>query len=396
MADDTKTGTDGRDILDGGSGDDNLDGGGGIDALFGGSGDDTLTGGGAIDFLLGGDGADTIYGGEGGDWIRGGSGADTIYGGEGGDTILGDDGNDTIYGGEGDDTIIDGGGDDTLTGGTGEDTFGFLPGHGNDTITDFDTANDQIDLSQFTMAITWAQLSAKITTVTDPDDVNVVTGVQIDLSEFGGGTITLEGITATSTLTAEMFCLPECDSPLDELLVESPVTGDEYGNFYLGDARGGTYTTLGGADNVFAEEGDDTIYGGAGDDWLVGGEGADTIEGGADADWIDGGEGDDTLKGDAGEDKIDGGEGDDTITGGAGADRFVFNSGDGNDTITDFENGTDTIDLSAITAITGFSDLTITQVGDDTRIDLGEDVGEITLEDFTATDLDATDFDFSM
>jgi hypothetical protein len=29
-------------------------------------------------------------------------------------------------------------------------------------------------------------------------------------------------------------------------------------------------------------------------------------------------------------------------------------------------------------------------------IDLGDNVGQITLEDFTSTDLDATDFDFSM
>ena len=50
-------------------------------------------------------------------------------------------------------------------------------------------------------------------------------------------------------------------------------------------------------------------------------------------------------------------------------------AGDGSDTITDFENGTDTIDLSAITSITGFSDLTITQVGDDTNIDLGDRSG---------------------
>ena len=333
MTDDTRTGGARTDIFDGADGDDNLDGGEGVDFLFGGSGDDTLTGGGGRDFLLG------------------------------------------------------GGEVDTLTGGTGEDTFAFLPGHGSDTITDFDTSDDQIDLSQFTMAITFTQLQAKMSTVTDPNDGNVVTGVQIDLSDFGGGTITLEGITATSDLTADMFCLPDCDSPVDDILVESPVTGDENRNFYLGDTGDGTFTTLGGDDIVFSEEGDDTIYGGEGDDWLVGGEGADTIEGGADDDRIYGGEGADTITG---------GTGDDTLTGGAGEDTFVFSSGDGNDTVTDFENGTDTIDLSAITAITGFSDLTITQEGDDTKIDLGENVGEIILEDFTSTNLDATDFDFSM
>ena len=251
-----------------------------------------------------------------------------------------------------------------------------------------------------------------MSTVTDPDETTTVTGVQIDLSDFGGGTITLEGITSTSELTENMFCLPDCDSLLDDLLVENPVTGDDNINFIIGSEGDGTFTTLGGKDIVFSEEGDDTIYGGEGDDWLVGGEGADTIEGGEGDDLLVGDEGDDVLKGDAGEDYIYGGAGADTIEGGAGvdtleggagddwlgggegADTFVFNSGDGSDTITDFEDGTDTIDLSAISSITGFSDLTITQEGDDTKIDLGEDVGEVILQDFTATDLDATDFDF--
>ena len=347
---------------------------------------------------------------------------------------MADAGNDTVDAGAGDDTIIDGGGDDTLTGGTGADTFAFLPGHGNDTITDFDIDNDEIDLSQFTREIIWEQLSAKITTVMDPNFVDEITGVKIDLTDFGGGTITLDGVTDTSTLTAEMFCLPDSDSPLDGILVESPITGDENGNYILGNTGAETFTTLGGNDVVFAEEGDDAIYGGAGDDWLVGGEGADTIEGGADGDRLYGGEGDDILKGDAGEDIIDGGAGkdtldggtgddtieggagkdaiyggagDDTITGGAGddcqlnggsgADTFVFGSGDGKDTIQDFENGTDTIDLSAISSIQGFSDLTITQVDDLTKIDLSSHGGgEIYLEGFTSTDLDATDFDFSM
>ena len=85
---------------------------------------------------------------------------------------LGDAGDDTVDGGAGDDLIIDGGGDDTLTGGSGEDTFSFLPGHGDDTITDFDTANDEIDLSQFSMAITFTELQGKMSTVTDPNDVN--------------------------------------------------------------------------------------------------------------------------------------------------------------------------------------------------------------------------------
>ena len=194
MTDETRTGGDGGDRMRGGAGADNLSGGDGVDVILGGGGNDI------------------IDGGDGGDWIRGGTGDDTIKGGDGDDVILGDAGNDTVDGGAGDDLIIDGGGNDTLTGRDGEDTFSFLDGHGDDTITDFDTTNDEIDLSQFSMAITFTELQGKMSTVMDPSDVTVVTGVKIDLTDFGGGTITLEGVTATTDLTAEMFCLPDCDS----------------------------------------------------------------------------------------------------------------------------------------------------------------------------------------
>ena len=68
--------------------------------------------------------------------------------------------------------------------------------------------------------------------------------------------------------------------------------------------------------------------------------------------------------------------------GGAGADTFVFQAGHGTDTILDFTDGDDTIDLSALTGITAFSDLT-SQGG-----------GTIRLDDTAVTDLDANDFTF--
>ncbi len=70
------------------------------------------------------------------------------------------------------------------------------------------------------------------------------------------------------------------------------------------------------------------------------------------------GRNDDVIDGGGGDDTIAGGIGSDTITGGTGNDTFVFNAGDGNDTITDFGAGStnandgdntnnDFIDLSA-------------------------------------------------
>jgi len=95
----------------------------------------------------------------------------------------------------------------------------------------------------------------------------------------------------------------------------------------------------------------------------------------------------------SGDDTITGLGGDDTLTGGEGADTFVFESGHGADTIADFSDGEDTIDLSAFTGITGFSDLTVTQSGNNTVITVPGG-GTVTLQDFTSTDLDETDFAF--
>ena len=107
---------------------------------------------------------------------------------------------------------------------------------GNDTITDFDTANDKIYLRSFSTTVTWDALSDNFTTVTDVN--NVVTGVKIDLSEFGGGTIILEGITSTADLTEDMFVLDQ----------------------------------ITGSDGV-----DDVLRGGNSDDTMTGGTGADTF-----------------------------------------------------------------------------------------------------------------------
>ena len=72
-------------------------------------------------------------------------------------------------------------------------------------------------------------------------------------------------------------------------------------------------------------------------------------------------DGDDTLQGRAG---------DDTLTGGEGDDTFVFAADHGSDTITDFTDGSDMIDLTQISGISGFEDLSISADGDDAVIDL--------------------------
>ena len=85
---------------------------------------------------------------------------------------------------------------------------------------------------------------------------------------------------------------------------------------------------------------------------IVGGAGDDRLDGKAGNDQIFGNFGSDVLIGGAGDDVLEGGLGSDTLIGGAGKDTFVYRlnqTGDlaflGNDTITGFEHGKDTIDV---------------------------------------------------
>ena len=52
------------------------------------------------------------------------------------------------------------------------------------------------------------------------------------------------------------------------------------------------------------------------------------------------------LFGGEGNDKLSGGRGDDQLTGGAGNDVFIFGKNTGSDTIFDFEDNRDKIDIS--------------------------------------------------
>jgi Ca2+-binding RTX toxin-like protein len=63
-------------------------------------------------------------------------------------------GNDTLTGGSVNDIITGGNGNDTLQGNGGADTFKYhFKTAGNDTILDFDTNSDKIDLGGFTALV---------------------------------------------------------------------------------------------------------------------------------------------------------------------------------------------------------------------------------------------------
>ena len=268
------TGTSGNDDVDGdagtvvvdmGAGDDDASStGSGVRVLMGGSGNDTLDSTASeLGVVLGGSGADEItVSGPGSAIVFGGSGNDTIYGptnddngpasfnflyGDAGDDVIyggstamdwiaGGEGNDSIYGGDGFDIIFGGAGDDRLEGGAGSDAFHFAPDHGNDTIGDFDTSEDFILLGGFDRdALTWDALQGAFTEVTDANDDVVAT--VIDLTEWGGGTIRLEGVSLAS-LTEDNFNLGGAYDP-----EEPPFTINNMGRKGAGSISAATGTT---------------------------------------------------------------------------------------------------------------------------------------------------------
>ncbi|WP_437366497.1 M10 family metallopeptidase C-terminal domain-containing protein [Inquilinus limosus] len=115
-----------------------------------------------------------------------------------------------------------------------------------------------------------------------------------------------------------------------------------------GDMPGETWGGEGNRNDTHEGTGEaDTLNGNGGNDHLYGRGGDDVLNGGGDIDM---------LYGDEGADQLCGGSGGDFLSGGSGNDIFVYNdvsdSRPGNsyshDTINDFHQGEDLIDLSAI------------------------------------------------
>ncbi len=377
LGNDVLHGDGGNDVVQGGGGDDLILGGTGNDRLGGGAGDDTLSGGDGTDRLNGGDGADIMGGGAGSDLLHGGNGDDVLFGNtivtsgggvvvaaataiatDGADVIFGGAGNDQISGGDGDDMLYGGSGDDTIHGGAGTDLL--RGGSGDDTLSDTDGMPTQMYGGSGN-----DRLSAG-----DGSDI-LVGGAGDDQITVTGGTNIIRGGSGDDAITG--------GSGSDDI---SGGSGSD-----LIDGGGGIDTISGGV-------GRDTIRGGAGNDSLMGDDGNDRLFGDAGADGLIGGNGNDELSGGSGSDILVGGAGDDILTGDGGADTFMFQHGFGNDIISDFTDGTDLLDLTALGL---FSASQVTGNATDSTVGVtinltAEGGGWITLLGMTTAQLDASDF----
>jgi Ca2+-binding RTX toxin-like protein len=315
-----------NDVLNDSTGNDRIIARGGNDILRGiRGGDDWMSGGAGRDNLAGGAGLDLIEGGVDG-VFEGESGGDIAFGDVGGDELYADtkialaqaitQGNtgtggnakgEYLSGGGEDDWIVGAGGDDYLDGGSGQDLI--VGGAGDDNLT----------------------------------------------GDYGF-------VATTPLWVIAREIIPQDNSTLHRLnFVSGSVSGLDFGAGAADVVYAGS-----GADWVAAGDGDDFADGGPGDDKTWGEAGSDVLIGGADndllvgdnptiitgaaegADYLDGGAGDDQLEGDGGGDVLIGGTGRDTLSGGTGKDIYVFNKGDGTETVFDDDTDPNNPDASVL------------------------------------------------
>ena len=256
------TGNDLANILTGNDFDNTLTGGAGKDTLIGGLGDDiyvvNLTAAGALEDTITevvGGGTDTLQ-------LAGASTntaavtltlAATLENLDASDTLTsklnltGNASANELTGNDAANVLNGGAGGDTMVGGLGNDTY--VVDSTLDTVTEYDTINEGIDLVNVAIA---------------------AAGTYVLLDDLENATLT----TAAA----------------------SSLTGNASANVLTGNAAANTLTGLGGNDTLNGGAGDDALSGGADDDLLNGGVGADTMIGGV---------GDDTYVVDNAGDQVD-------------------------------------------------------------------------------------------
>lgn len=270
-------------------------------------------------------------------------GDDTVNGGAGNDTIEGDGGSDLLNGGVGFDSLFGGEGNDALNGDANADNL--FGGSGNDTLR----GGDGLD--------------------------RLFGEAGNDVLEGNAGNDALFGNFGNDTLRGQ--------SGEDRL----------FGGVGFDSLFGGS-----DQDQLFGGSNADNLFGGTGNDLIFGEQGADRLFGDLGNDTLDGGDANDVLRGGAGFDVLNGGSGNDRLFGNFNWDIFVFDNGFGNDVIGDFDqaNAFERIDLSAVSAITNFNDLStnhLTQDGSGNAV-ITDGANSITLLGVSAGALTAGDFIF--
>ncbi|WP_019101217.1 calcium-binding protein, partial [Chromobacterium haemolyticum] len=288
----------------------------------------------AAGIFIGTSGNDVLKGGKGHDLLDGGDGDDVLIGGGGNDTLKGGAGNDVLISAGGGVSILEGGkGNDTLKGGGSQDIYVFNLGDGRDVVIN--------------------------------NSLNVSVSHQSEI-RFGAGI----SVTDITVVRVGDDVLLQHANGVDSVLIQGWFTSQNnwVGSVVFADGNSWSAVQI----NQWASG----IYiGTAGNDVLIGGAGGSLLDGGA---------GNDTLIGRGGNDTLKGGAGNDVLEGGAGRNVYIFNLGDGQDTIRYGEKGVN-IAWSSYEEIrfgVGISvtDITVVRIGDDVVLRHSNGVDSITIQ----------------
>ena len=203
--------------------------------------------------------------------------------------LVGNKSKNSILGGEGNDTLRGAGGNDNLTGGEGSDVFLYNAGDGNDLITDY-TEEDKLRIN--------AAIS-RITTTSKDAVVFYVEGGKISVTGGASKVVAYEDADGKKHFYPVDFNAKGTGATLLAEYTKDNFDVADYPDY------AGTLKTI----DASAVESDIAIIANKLANKILGGKGNDTLIGG---------------------------KGNDNLTGGKGADVFFYNSGDGNDTITDY------------------------------------------------------------
>ena len=302
----------------------------------------------------------------------------TLDGDDGNDTIIGSRGADVLVGGNGDDAVIGGTGDDVAFLGAGDDKFTWKPGDGSDTVEgqagddtlDFDgsNANETIDISANGSR---ARLFRDVGAVTM--DLNGVERIELEAAG-GADTIVVGDLSGTDVkqVAIDLAALGTAsgDGQPDQVSVNGTAGADQI--TVAGSGGLVTVSGLAAQTTIAYAEGADTVV----IDGLGGNDSIDAsaLQAGQVSLVVNGGDGDDIILGSGGADLVVGGRGNDVAFLGAGDDVFVWNPGDGNDTV-EGQAGLDTLLFNGSNANENIS---ISANGG--RATLFRDVGTVTMD----------------
>ncbi len=229
-------------------------------------------------------------------------------------TLIAGVGNDILLAGAGNDTLEGAGGDDQLFGGAGNDTYVIGLNNGKDKMID----TQGVNIIRFIDGITFNDVASRL--MSSGDDLILRIG-------SGGDQIRIENFfTVANTFEKLEF---ESGGEL--------TAGQLYGAFgATAPTATETITDALSSQNILGDSTDNTLYSGAGDDFLSGGEGSDT---------------------------------------------YVFNTGFGVDTLDNFDTQPASIDVARFEGV-NFEELWLSRNGDHLQIDVAGTDNQVTISNW--------------